>query len=211
MRDLCAQAQSGKLPECSQRENNGGHHNIFSKATKTATGRELTPRLSIEFPKDNRTVAGRRELLGHLPRTPASRRKSQRSLPYPNTDARSPTILITVARVMPSLTEEIELLSNCNDTLIQPRIVQRRSAEAGTPVCWQHDTSSHSLRGRPWGLTRLTWWTESWRPSFHWNKKRCVGQSQVSDNDLRLVRETAFHKPRTTPHCTWYLTVTTRL
>ena len=59
---------------------------------------------------------------------------------------------------------------------------------------------SHSLRGRPWGLTRLTWWMESWQPSLHWNEKRCVGQSQVSDNDLQHVRETAFHKPRTTLH-----------
>ena len=59
---------------------------------------------------------------------------------------------------------------------------------------------SHSLRGRPWGLTRLKWWMESWQPSLHWNEKRCVGQSQVSDNDLQHVRETAFHKPRTTLH-----------
>ena len=53
---------------------------------------------------------------------------------------------------------------------------------------------------RPWGLTRLTWWMGSWRPSLHWNEKRCVGQSQVPDNDLQHVRETAFHKPRTTLH-----------
>ena len=45
-----------------------------------------------------------------------------------------------------------------------------------------------------------TWWMESWRASPHWNKKRCVGQSQVSDNDPRFVRETALHKPRTTLH-----------
>ena len=110
----------------------------------------MTPRLAMEFPKDNRTVGGttwrafrvstmrdqlrgsqpssrRRELLGHLQRTPAGRRKSHiwqqaheryqlrakaQSLPYPHTDERSPTILITVARVMPSLTEEIELTSS---------------------------------------------------------------------------------------------------
>ena len=56
-------------------------------------------------------------------------------------DARFSTILISVARVILSLIEEIELSSNCNDTLIQQRSDQCRSAEAGTQACWRHDAS----------------------------------------------------------------------
>ena len=48
---------------------------------------------------------------------------------------------MSIARVMLSLSEEIELFSNCNDTLIQQRIDQCRSAEAGTQACWRHDAS----------------------------------------------------------------------
>ena len=57
-------------------------------------------------------------------RAPEPLRAEAQTLPCPHTDARSPTILKPVARV-------IELLSTCNDTLIQPRIEQCRSAEAG--------------------------------------------------------------------------------
>ena len=137
--------------------------------------------------------------------------------------------------------------SNCTGALVEQPIDHCRSAEAGTPVCWRHDASSHPQREtalRPHAPHRLlieatgqksarncvppqllsaslfgtvdvrtrqnlaqhlcdhnlTWWTESWRASHTWNKKTCVGQSRVSGNNSRLVRETTFHKPLATLH-----------
>ena len=78
---------------------------------------------------------GERKLFIHVGvRTPSS---STSAMEVIHTDTK-PCVLSNVA----SGTD------NCTETLVEQPIDKCRSAEAGTPVCWQHDATSHPLRGR---------------------------------------------------------------
>ena len=60
------------------------------------------------------------------------------------------------------------------------------------------NSRSQGARDNPLPKVFVLVW--SGKVSHHWKRKTCVGQSRVSGNNFRLVRETAFHKPHTTLH-----------